>query len=254
MVMNMDDSRRIRIGEVPIDRVNMEGALAEIDELVRGRQGGTVFTPNVDHIVLAQQDARFRAAYENASLSLMDGMPVLWASRLLGNPAPTKVSGSDLVLPLMRRAAERGYGVYLLGAGPGVAEQAKNVLLRQLPALNIVGVDAPPIDVDRVPASLLAQIRETRPDIVLVALGAPKQEIFCHEQREALKPAVLIGIGASLDFLAGVRRRAPAWMSNSGLEWLFRLAQEPRRLAKRYLLRDSRFLWILSKQLLHRLH
>jgi N-acetylglucosaminyldiphosphoundecaprenol N-acetyl-beta-D-mannosaminyltransferase len=240
---------RIAIGELPLDSVSLEQALDEIDRLVREKQGGTVFTPNVDHVVLGQHNPRFRAAYAGASLSLVDGTPVLWASRLLGHPLPAKISGSDLVRPLMERAARNGHRVYFLGGDPGVAEQAKAVLERELPALKIVGLDDPRINVDSISEDVLARIRAAKPDLVLVALGAPKQEIFSHEQREALKPAVLLGIGASLDFIAGSRQRAPRWVSSAGLEWLYRLAQEPRRLAARYLLRDPQFLWIVGRQL-----
>lgn len=242
-------SSRIRVGQVPIDVLDFEGALDAIDRLVQAGKGGTVFTPNVDHVVVAEQNARFRAAYAACDLSMVDGMPLLWASRALGSPLPVKISGSDFVKPLLRRAAERGYRVYFLGGDPGVAEQARDKLLVEMPTLNIVGIDSPRIDIDHVDQAMIARIRDARPDLVLLALGAPKQEIFAHEQRAALSPAVLLGIGASLDFIAGSKRRAPAWMSDAGLEWLFRLAQEPRRLASRYLVRDSRFIWIFGRQL-----
>lgn len=242
-------SSRIRVGELPIDAVDLNGALVRIEGLVRAGNGGTVFTPNVDHVVVAQNNPRFRAAYQAASLSLVDGTPVLWASSLLGTPLPMKISGSDLVMPLLARAAERGLRVYFLGGDPGVAEQAQRVLERELPNLKIVGIDAARINVDQIAPDVLERIQAARPDIVLVALGAPKQEIFSHEQREALKPAVLVGVGASLDFIAGTRSRAPVWISKVGLEWLYRLAQEPRRLASRYLLRDPQFFWIVGRQL-----
>ncbi|HET9955720.1 MAG TPA: WecB/TagA/CpsF family glycosyltransferase [Polyangiaceae bacterium] len=244
----MKTVERIQIGQLPVDVVDLNGALDVIDELV-ANGGGTVFTPNVDHVVVAEQNARFRAAYSRASLSLVDGMPVLWAARLLGQPLPMKVSGSDLIEPLMQRAAQRGYRVYLFGGDDGVAEKARDVLIQKFPGLNIVGWDNPRINVDAISDELLAKIRATNPQLVLVALGAPKQELFCAEQREKLAPAVLLGIGASLDFVAGIRKRAPRWMSRMGLEWLFRLAQEPRRLAHRYLVRDPQFLWVLGKQI-----
>jgi N-acetylglucosaminyldiphosphoundecaprenol N-acetyl-beta-D-mannosaminyltransferase len=238
---------------LPIDVLSFEGALDAIDQLVRAGQGGTVFTPNVDHVVMAEHDARFRAAYQAASLSLVDGTPVLWASRLLGTPLPVKVSGSDLVLPLMERAAERGYRVYFLGGAPGVAELARDKLQAALPGIQIVGMDASRVDVSggmTEADEVVERISAARPDIVLVALGAPKQEIWSNERRQLLKPAVLIGVGASLDFVAGVHKRAPRWMSSAGVEWLYRLGQEPRRLAGRYLLRDPEFCWILLRQLI----
>ena len=243
---------RIRVGQLPIDVVDFEGALDTIEGLVRAREGGTVFTPNVDHVVMAEHDLRFRAAYAEAALSLVDGTPVLWASRLLRTPLPAKISGSDLVMPLMGRAAERGYRVYFLGGAPGVADLAQAKLLEALPTLQIVGTDSSRIDVNGGAGSageVVDRIRAAAPDLVLVALGAPKQEIWSHLHRALLKPAVLVGVGASLDFVAGIQKRAPRWMSKAGLEWLFRLGQEPRRLAARYLLRDPEFCLILLKQL-----
>jgi N-acetylglucosaminyldiphosphoundecaprenol N-acetyl-beta-D-mannosaminyltransferase len=242
---------RIRIGALAVDRVDLEGALDAIDELVRAKQGGTVFTPNVDHIVQAEHDPRFREAYAGVSLSLADGMPLLWAARALKNPLPAKVSGSDLVWPLMRRAAERAYRVYFLGGATGAAELAKVKLLEELPALQVVGTDAARIDVNggpEVQQPILDRIAAAKPDLLLVALGAPKQEIWSHEQRAQLGSAVCIGVGASLDFVAGMLQRAPRWMSDAGLEWAFRLAQEPRRLAGRYLLRDPQFFGIVGRQ------
>lgn len=244
---------RIRIGSLPVDNVTMAGALDAIDDLVRAKQGGTVFTPNVDHVVQAEHDPRFRSAYEGVSLSLVDGMPLLWASRLLKRPLPEKVSGSDLIMPLMRRAAERGHRVYFLGGAPGSAELAKQKLIAQLPALQVVGIDDGRIDPDGTPAQqklILDRIGTAQPDLLLVALGAPKQELWAHEQRESLGQAVTIGVGASLDFIAGSQRRAPAWMSRAGLEWAYRLGQDPKRMATRYLLRDPEFFGILAKQML----
>ena len=244
---------RIRIGKLPIDVVDFEGALDVIDQLVQAGNGGTVYTPNVDHVVMAEHDDRFQKAYSAASLSLVDGTPVFWASRLLGTPLPAKISGSDLVMPLMERAAERGYRVYFLGGAPGVAQLAREKLQAALPRLQIVGIDDSRVDVSgelKQSDEIVERIRSARPDIVLVALGAPKQEIWSQARLDLLKPAVLIGVGASLDFVAGVQKRAPRWMSKAGVEWLYRLAQEPRRLAGRYLVRDPEFCWILARQML----
>ncbi|HTA89994.1 MAG TPA: WecB/TagA/CpsF family glycosyltransferase [Polyangiaceae bacterium] len=253
MSSNGSPPARVRVGKLPIDVVDFQGALDVIDQLVRAGNGGTVFTPNVDHIVMAEHNERFRQAYQAASLSLVDGTPVLWASRLLRTPLPMKVSGSDLVMPLMERAAERGHRVYFLGGAPGVAEMARQKLAAVLPTLQVVGIDASRIDVSGDLSGvddIVERIQNARPDLVLVALGAPKQEIWSQGRLNLLKPAVLIGVGASLDFVAGIQKRAPRWMSSMGVEWLYRLAQEPRRLAGRYLLRDPEFCWILLRQLL----
>lgn len=244
----------LHLGEVPVDDVTMSEAIDAIDALVEAGEGGTVLTPNVDHVVLARHDPRLREAYSTASLSLCDGMPILWASRLLGHALREKVSGSDLILPLMRTAARRDRTVYLLGGAPGVAERAAEALRREVPCLRIVGWDAPDVDVDRGPIdpALLARVRAARADLVLVALGCPKQEIFMRRAAADLAPSVLLGIGAGLDFWAGTAERAPRWVSALGLEWLFRLAREPRRLWRRYLVRDPEMLWILMGELRRR--
>jgi N-acetylglucosaminyldiphosphoundecaprenol N-acetyl-beta-D-mannosaminyltransferase len=242
--------RRIRIGHVPVDVVTMQDTLDDIEAMIASGRGGSVFTPNVDHVVLADENERLRRAYQGVSLSIADGMPILWASRLLRDPLPEKVSGSDLVLPLMDRAEKRGFRVFLLGGADGVGARAAERLKDRLPALNICGIESPRVSLDDPEATRAAQVgrvKEARPDIVLVAFGAPKQEVWIDEAAPALRPAVLLGIGASLDFIAGVTKRSPAWMSKSGLEWLYRLATEPRRLWRRYLLRDPKFLAILIR-------
>jgi N-acetylglucosaminyldiphosphoundecaprenol N-acetyl-beta-D-mannosaminyltransferase len=243
---------RLHIGRLGIDDLTFAEALDAIAALVESGQGGTVLTPNIDHVVLCEKDARLREAYASASLSLVDGTPVLWASRLLGRPLPEKISGSDLILPLMKLAAQRGFRVYLLGGAPGVGERAAEHLREAAPGLRIVGIDAPRIDVDRGSKEVdeaFARVRAARPDLILVALGCPKQEIFMHRAAPELRPAVMLGIGAGLDFWAGTARRAPGWVSAAGLEWLYRLALEPRRLWRRYLVRDPEFLVILLREL-----
>lgn len=246
---------RIHVGPLPVDAVTTGQALDVVESLVERGEGGAVFTPNVDHVVLAHEDERMRAAYARVSLSLVDGMPLLWASHLMQAALPEKVSGSDFVPPLLARAAERGWRVYFLGGASQVGLRARDRLRETLPALQVVGVDAPFIDVDDPPErreAVLAPIRAARPHLVLVALGAPKQEIWIDRARDALRPAVLLGVGASLDFVAGTLPRAPGWMSRAGLEWLFRLSREPRRLWRRYLVRDPKFLLIVARQLASR--
>jgi N-acetylglucosaminyldiphosphoundecaprenol N-acetyl-beta-D-mannosaminyltransferase len=246
--------RRLRIGRLHVDPLTLAGAVDAIESLVLAGRGGVVVTPNVDHVVLAERHRLFRDAYAAADLSLADGKPIVWASHLLRRPLPEKVSGSDLVLPLLDRAAARGWRVYLLGGGPGVAAAAGERLVRER-GVDIVGMAAPmlaAVEAGRVdPEGELAAdaVTTARPQLVLVGFGAPKQEVWMHRHRRALAPAILVGVGASLDFLAGRVRRAPRWMSESGLEWLWRLALEPRRLWRRYLLDDPRFIGILVRTL-----
>jgi N-acetylglucosaminyldiphosphoundecaprenol N-acetyl-beta-D-mannosaminyltransferase len=245
----------LTLGPLRVDALTAEDALQAVDELLRAGEGGAVFTPNVDHVVLADENPRMREAYARASISLADGMPLLWAARLLGRPLPEKVSGSDFTPVLLERAAHQGWRVYFLGGAPGVAALARDKLRETLPQLEVVGLDAPMINVDDPPerrAEIVARIRATRPHLVLVALGAPKQEIWIDQVRGDLRPAVLLGVGASLDFVAGTIPRAPRWVSQAGLEWAFRLSREPGRLWRRYLLRDPKFLMILGRALVDR--
>jgi N-acetylglucosaminyldiphosphoundecaprenol N-acetyl-beta-D-mannosaminyltransferase len=239
----------IHIGRVPIDRVTFSGALDAVERLVTGRDGGTVFTPNVDHVVLAERDEAFRRAYAAASLSLVDGVPVLWAARVLGQPLPCKISGSDFVPALLQRASRRQWSVYLLGGAAESAARASAMLQAQ--GVNVVGFASPYVDLNDTSAcaSVVSTIARTSPDLVLVGLGAPKQELFAHGAAARLAPAVLLGVGATIDFLAGTVPRAPAWVSRWGFEWLYRLAREPRRLWRRYLLRDPQFAVVCLRQL-----
>jgi N-acetylglucosaminyldiphosphoundecaprenol N-acetyl-beta-D-mannosaminyltransferase len=241
--------RRVRFGHLWVDVLRAPEALDRITELVRAGRGGSVFTPNVDHVVTAEDDPAFRAACAGADLSLADGQPLVWSSGLLGARLPEKISGSDLVWPLMARAASLGWRVYLLGGAPGVALAAGERLARELGVL-VVGVDAAAVSLDAAagaPDPALERALAARPDLVLVALGSPKQERWIHRALPRLRPAVAVGVGASLDFVTGRVRRAPPWMSAAGLEWLYRLFQEPRRLAVRYLWKDPRFLWVLLR-------
>jgi N-acetylglucosaminyldiphosphoundecaprenol N-acetyl-beta-D-mannosaminyltransferase len=245
--------RRVHIGGVPIDALDLEGAIWAIDDLVSRGEGGAVFTPNVDHVVEYGENPRLREAYRSADLSLVDGLPVVWASRLMGQALPERVAGSDLVLPLMRRASDRGWRVFLLGGQEGVAALAAERLSRSMPRLDVVGTLAPRIDMSEPRehrARIVEAVRSTRPHLVVVGFGAPKQELWIHESRDALAPAVLLGLGASIDFMAGTVPRAPEWMARSGLEWFYRLLREPRRLWRRYFLKDPKFALIVLRTLL----
>lgn len=167
-------------------------------------------------------------------------------------PLPEKVSGSDLVRPLLREAAAIGLTVYFLGSAPGVGLTAADRLRGEIPGLKIVGVDSPPMGFEQDPEQedeAKRRMLSANPDIVLFALGTPKQELLMHRWHEQGVLQVMLGIGASLDFISGKSKRAPGWMSELGLEWLYRLSKEPRRLAKRYLVQDLGILSIFFRQL-----
>lgn len=243
---------KVLFGTIHADCVTMEETLDAIVKLIEAKKGGFIVTPNVDHIVIAEKNEMLRSAYAEASLSLADGKPLIWMSKLLGFPLPEKISGSDLVRPLLKRAAENNLKVYFLGSAPGVGLKAAEILIKEIPGLNIVGVDAPPIGFEKDPVKeneVLEKMLAAEPDIVFFALGAPKQEILMHKWYSLGIHQMMLGIGASLDFISGKIKRAPRWMSNMGLEWLFRLSQDPKRLAKRYLIQDAGILPIFLKMM-----
>lgn len=246
---------RAFFGRVPVDPLTLEDAVDAIVDLVRAGRGDYVVTPNVDHVVLAETDVAFRHAYVESALSLADGMPVVWASRVLGAPLPAKVSGSDVAGPLLERAAKERLRLYLLGGGPGAAERAAKTIAERWPGVTIAGTSAPLVRADAPRSELLAlaaPVIDAKPDLVFVCLGAPKQEVLMHAVHRELAPAVLLGFGAVVDFLAGNVTRAPRWMSENGLEWAYRLGKEPRRMWRRYLLRDPKFAWIVARDALLR--
>lgn len=199
-----------------------------------------VVTPNVDHVVQFQTSAALREAYANASLVVADGRPIVAASRWLGAALPGTVPGSDLVPALFDAALQqqRRVRVYLFGAGPGVAEAAgREILVRWGAVVEVVGAVSPEFGFDKKPelcSQYAQQISASCPDVLLVGLGAPKQELFVCQQRHTLRAGVALCIGATLDFLAGEKSRAPLWVQRLGLEWCYRMLQEPRRLVKRY--------------------
>jgi N-acetylglucosaminyldiphosphoundecaprenol N-acetyl-beta-D-mannosaminyltransferase len=213
------------------------------ESLARG-QGGWLVTANLDFLRRHAKDPAARSVYEQADLRVADGMPLVWASRLRGTPLPERVAGSSLVAPLCQRAAREQRRVYLLGGEPTASREAERKLREASPGLQIAGVSSPWVSADPTADELDAiasELLASRPDIVLVAFGSPKQERVIAKLRARLPGAWWIGIGISLSFIAGHVRRAPPVVQALGLEWVHRLVQEPRRLFRRYLIEDLPF-------------
>jgi len=244
------------IAGVRIDDLGFEGAVeAIVDHAAHGREASYVVTPNAHHVVLFQKDALFRRIYADAFLSVPDGVPLLWAARLLGAKPQGRVNGTDLFEAVCAEAARRGLRVFLLGGRPGAAHAAARRLRERHPALHICGTYAPPVgfEHDSFGRTLtLERINAARPHLLFVGLGAPKQEYWMHANRHKLRVPMSLGIGVSFELVGGVVPRAPAWMQKSGLEWLFRLVSEPRRLWKRYLVGNATFLLLVARQYLRR--
>ena len=240
----MEDSKPMRycvnLLDTWIDNLDLAGVMCRIDEFVRTETPHQIVTANVDFLRLAHQYSAFRSLINTADLVVPDGMPLLWASRFLGNPLPERITGVDLIVECARLSAAKGYGIFMLGAAPGVAEEAANVLRMRFPGVRVVGTYSPPFGSFRPSEeeTMVRLIQEMRPSILLVAFGAPKQDEWIRKHMYRLNVPVCIGVGGAFDFLAGRISRAPVWMQNRGLEWLYRVGQEPTRLWKRYFLDD----------------
>lgn len=234
----------ITLLSTPIHRVTSREAVDHIIAAARSGTGGWVVTPNLDILRRLVTDKTFARLCEPATLRLPDGMPLVWASRLQKTPLPERVTGSDLILPLAAEASKHGLSIYLLGGNPNAATNAAGVLRAKHPTLHIAGTLCPDMGFEKDPAqiaSIRAQVVASNPDIVLVALGSPKQENLIQELRPALPNAWFLGIGISFSFLSGEVSRAPKWMQKSGLEWLHRLASDPKRLFVRYIIHGIPF-------------
>jgi N-acetylglucosaminyldiphosphoundecaprenol N-acetyl-beta-D-mannosaminyltransferase len=230
--------------------VTRDEALEAIVDLARSDDPTLVVTLNVDHAVVLQESTAFRQAYADARLRLCDGAPIKWLSALVGRPLPERVTGADLFPGVCRRAAEENLRVFVAGGEPEVLARGLANLRRRYPGLDITG-HSPPLHFEDTEhdVELQARISAADPDIVAVCFGAPRSEIWAAQQQER-HSAVHLCVGAAIDFAAGTKSRAPAWLQQLGLEWLFRLVQEPRRLWRRYVVRDSAFVPIAARELL----
>lgn len=239
---------------VDISAITMSDALDQIEAWIAGRSRNYVCVTSVHGVIESQDDLRLREIYNRAGLATPDGMPLVWMSRVLGHKRTERVYGPDLMRALSAFSAARGYRQFYYGGGEGVAEQLSRTLTRDYPGLQVVGHHCPPF---REPTAqedrqIVAQINAARPDIVWVGLSTPKQEHWMAAHLGKIEAPVMIGVGAAFDFVPGLKRQAPVWMQRHGLEWLFRLATEPRRLSRRYLSIVPRFLALAGLQLVSR--
>lgn len=227
---------RVTVAGLDFDAVTMDETLERIDTMIVGGRPHQIATANVDFAFQASRDPELKRILAESDLVVCDGTPLVWAARGKGTPLPERVAGSDMAPRLMARAAEKGYRVYLLGGRPEVTEKAVKKLKSKHLDLQIVGSHSPAFaPLDRMDhEGICARIREANPDILLVSFGCPKQEKWIDLNRHCIGSPVCIGVGATIDFLAGEVKRAPGWIGALGLEWIFRMLQEPRRLAGRY--------------------
>ncbi|MFB4279227.1 WecB/TagA/CpsF family glycosyltransferase [Nonomuraea sp. MTCD27] len=227
-----------------MDALSEREVVRRVAVALEAGKGGRIVTPNVDICRAVATDPALEELVCTADLVVPDGMPLVWAARLLGTPVPQRVTGADLIWSLSELAARHGWPVYLLGGPPGVARRAAGRLASRHPRLAICGVHAPPYHFDATPegaARVRRMVVAARPRLVFVGLGFPRQDRLIADLREELPDAWFVGCGAAIAFAAGTVARAPRWMRRAGLEWVFRLAAEPGRLTRRYLVDDLPF-------------
>lgn len=241
---------RMKFMNTEIDNLTMNEALQAIEQLIQEKKSAYVVTPNVDHIVQLETNKELQEAYKNASLILVDGKPLLWIANWYGTPIKEKISGSDLFPLLCKMAAEKRYKMFFLGAAMGVAAKAAENLMHKFRGLQVVGTYSPSFGFEKNPTEIdkiKSMIKKSGAEILVVGLGCPKQEVFMYQHCAELGIPISFGLGASFDFEAGNIKRAPRWMANHGLEWLFRITQDPKRMAKRYLIDDMKIIGLAIK-------
>ena len=238
---------RIDLMGCKVDNLDMEETLGVVDGFIRSGRPHQHVVVNVDKIVKASRDPALRQIINDCDLINADGMPVVWASRLLGKPLKERVTGVDLFEALMARAADKGWRVFLLGAREEVVGGVARLYPARYPGLTLAGYRNGYWKPEE-EAQVVAQIAAARPDILFVAISSPKKEHFLGRYQAEMKIPFAMGVGGTFDVAVGKVKRAPVWMQNAGLEWFYRFLQEPRRMFKRYFVDDMAFFWLLVKE------
>ncbi len=235
----------VRILGVRVDAITFDGLLDRIGHWIDEGGPHQICTVNPEFVMTARRNPAFAQVLEAADLCIADGIGLLWAAKRQGKPLPERVTGSDGVPLIAQRAAERGWRLYLLGAGPGIAEAAGVELGRRFPGLKVVGAyGGAPSDADA--PGIIARIRAAQPDILFVAYGAPKQDLWIAKHADALQVPAMMGVGGSLDFIVGAQKRAPQWIRRINLEWLYRLITQPWRWRRQLAL--PKFVWAVIRR------
>jgi N-acetylglucosaminyldiphosphoundecaprenol N-acetyl-beta-D-mannosaminyltransferase len=245
--MKIAAGHKVVLFGVPIDNLTLGETLDRIEEMIRNGATYQHVVVNVDKIVKLQADPQLRKAILSCDLINADGQPIVWASRILQQPIKERVTGVDLFGSLVERCVQRGYRPYLLGARQDVVARVVDVLKAKYPELKMAGWRngywQPEDEKDVVEA-----IRRARPDVLFVAMSSPKKELFLNTWKQELRIPFVMGVGGTFDIVAGQTKRAPRWMQRTGLEWLFRLIQEPRRMWRRYLVEDMAFFRLVWRE------
>jgi len=241
----INESKRVNVLGVGLSVLNLELALQSVGAALAQKTKGYICVTGVHGVMEAQQDPRFRAILNQSFLNTPDGMPMVWVGKLNGHKEMDRVYGPDLMLLICEYTRDHGYSHFFYGGGDGVAEELKARLEAKFPGIKIAGTYTPPFRPlnPAEEAALIQTVRDAKPDIIWVGLSTPKQEKFMAQYWQKLDTTLMFGVGAAFDFHAGRVRQAPRWIQRGGLEWLFRLACEPRRLWRRYFRNNPRFVF-----------
>lgn len=233
-----------------VNNVDLKETVEYIEKLIMEKKKSYIVPINVDVVMKIEKDKYLKEIADNAEMVLVDGQPLVWVSKWHKRPVKAKISGSDLVPYLCKIASKKGYTIFIIGGKEGIADKAAKKLRKDSPDIKIVGTYAPPFGFEKDEAELEKinnMISEVHPDLLITCFGCPKQEKFIYENYQKYDACVSICAGATVDFLAGNVKRAPKWMSDHGLEWLYRFFQEPKRLFKRYFVDDVKILKLVWK-------
>lgn len=246
-----DGQQRVNILGVGVSVLNLPSALSQSEKLIENGGRGYICVTGVHGIMEAQADEPFRKILNGSFLTTPDGMPTVWMGKLCGFKDMMRVYGPDFMLGLCERGVAKGFRHFFYGGKDGVAEELREAFTRRFPGVNVVGTYTPPFRPlnDAEEEQLRLQMEECKPDILWCGLSTPKQERFMNDYRHKLPVKLMVGVGAAFDLLSGNLDEAPDWMKRSGLQWLYRLIKEPKRLWKRYLSNNPRFAWKVLLQL-----
>ena len=248
------DFQRVSLAEVPIHKVTMIELIDSCENAIKYRTPLQLGMVNVAKLVNCRKDGELRRSVVDSDIIAADGQGVVWLSRLAGCPLPERVAGIDVMYTLMQRAAQKQYRIFFLGAKPDVLETVIQKAQRDYPGLQVAGSRDGYFDLEAEGRQVAEQIRDSNADILFVAITPPKKELFLDRFKTVLNVPVCHGVGGSFDVFAGVTKRAPLWMQKAGLEWFYRVIQEPRRMWKRYFVTNSIFLLLSIPEILrHRL-
>lgn len=243
----MEGIRRVDVLGLPVDAITFDDMMRLIESCALTSRRLRIAPGSIDFVMKARRDPEFRRLLETYELIVADGVPITWAASLLGTPIAGRVSGTDMVWRIAEISARTGAGVAMVGAAPGVADRAAAKMREAFPGARLHPIPTPMKLDDAANREIRRRIRDLGAKIVLAALGAPRQERWISENMEDAGTPVGSGIGSAFDIISGDLPRAPKWMADNGLEWLYRMGQDPKRLGRRYLIEDTPFLWHLSK-------